>query len=234
MLQINQLTSGYGDVEVLHDVSLEVNEGEIVALIGANGAGKTTMLKTVSGLLRAWGGDILFEDKSIRHWGTNRTVKAGLVQVAEGRKLFPKLSVRENLEMGSFIRRARRHRSKNMKRIFEMFPRLAERKGQMAGTLSGGEQQMLAVGRALMAEPRLLMLDEPSLGLAPLIVENIFNVIETINEEGMTILIVEQNAVTTLGMAHRAYVLENGRITLTGTGDELLQDERIRTAYLGL
>ncbi len=234
MLKIENLTSGYGDVEVLHEVSLEVNVGEIVALIGANGAGKTTLLKTVSGLLKTWKGQIIFDGKSINNWKSHRTVAAGLVQVAEGRKLFPRLSVRENLEMGSFIRRARRRRSQNMARVFEMFPRLAERKGQMAGTLSGGEQQMLAVGRALMADPRVLMLDEPSLGLAPMIVENIFNVIQAINQEGMTILIVEQNAVTTLGMAHRAYVLENGRISLTGTGEELLADERIRTAYLGL
>lgn len=234
MLTVDQLISGYGDVEILHEVSLEVKRGEIVALIGANGAGKTTLLKTISGLIRVWNGQIMFDGKSIRNWKSHRTVAAGLVQVAEGRKLFPNLSVRENLEMGSFIRRARRKRSKNMNNIFEMFPRLEERRRQLAGTLSGGEQQMLAIARALMAEPKLLMLDEPSLGLAPLIVENIFNVIDTINQQGMTILIVEQNAVTTLAMAHRAYVLENGRIVLSGTGEELLEDERIRTAYLGL
>jgi branched-chain amino acid transport system ATP-binding protein len=234
LLKVDKLVSGYGDVQILHEVSLAVEQGEIVALIGANGAGKTTLLKTISGLIRAWGGQIDFDGKSIRNWRSHRTVTAGLVQVAEGRKLFPNLSVRENLEMGSFIRRARRNRSSNMNIVFEMFPRLEERRRQLAGTLSGGEQQMLAIARALMAEPKLLMLDEPSLGLAPLIVENIFNVIDAINQQGMTVLIVEQNAVTTLAMAHRAYVLENGRIVLSGTGEELLEDERIRTAYLGL
>ena len=234
MLKVDNLISGYGDVEILHEISLEVERGEIVALIGANGAGKTTLLKTISGLIRAWSGQVSFDGSSIHNWKSHRTVAAGLVQVAEGRKLFPNLSVRENLEMGSFIRRARRHRSQNIDNIFDMFPRLAERQRQLAGTLSGGEQQMLAIGRALMTEPKLLMLDEPSLGLAPIIVANIFSVIETINRDGITILVVEQNAVTTLAMAHRAYVLENGRIVLSGTGEELLEDKRIRTAYLGL
>jgi branched-chain amino acid transport system ATP-binding protein len=225
---------GYGDVVVLRDISLQVNQGEIVALIGANGAGKTTTLKTVSALLRARSGQILFEGQPIQTWASHQIVKAGLVQVAEGRKLFPQLTVLENLQMGSFIRRAKRRRRQTLDQVFALFPRLAERRTQYAGTLSGGEQQMLAVGRALMALPKLLMLDEPSLGLAPLIVADIFQVVREISQDGTTVLIVEQNAVQTLKMADRGYVLENGQIALSGTGSELLADKRIRTAYLGL
>ncbi len=234
MLKIKNLKAGYGDIEILHDVSLEVNPGETVALIGANGAGKTTTLRTISGLIRSWGGDIHFDGQAIQNWRSNRIVAAGLIQVPEGRKLFPKMTVLENLEMGSFIRTARRNRARNLKRVFELFPRLAERKSQLAGTLSGGEQQMVAIARGLMSQPRLLMLDEPSLGLAPLIVSSIFEVIKEINKVGTTVLIVEQNAVQTLGIADRGYVLENGIISLAGTGQELLKDERIRSAYLGL
>ncbi len=235
MLTIDHLVAGYGDVEILHGISLEVNAGEIVALIGANGAGKTTTLKTISGLIHARSGSITFEGQPIHDWPSHRIVAAGVIQVAEGRKLFPQLSVLENLELGAFVKPAKHNRQKNLVRIFEMFPRLAERKSQMAGTLSGGEQQMLAVGRALMSQPRILMLDEPSLGLAPMIVADIFNVVTEINKnDGTTILIVEQNAVQTLTLADRGYVLENGEIALSGTGDELLQDDRIRTAYLGL
>lgn len=234
MLKIKNLKAGYGDIEILHEVSLEVNPGETVALIGANGAGKTTTLRTISGLIRSWGGDIHFDGQAIQNWRSNRIVAAGLIQVPEGRKLFPKMTVLENLEMGSFIRTAKRNRGRNLKRVFELFPRLAERKSQLAGTLSGGEQQMVAIARGLMSQPRLLMLDEPSLGLAPLIVSSIFEVIKEINKVGTTVLIVEQNAVQTLGIADRGYVLENGIISLSGTGQELLKDERIRSAYLGL
>ncbi|MEM6281939.1 MAG: ABC transporter ATP-binding protein [Chloroflexota bacterium] len=234
MLTVHNLQAGYGDVQVLFDVSLEINHGEIVALIGANGAGKTTTIRTISGLMRAWGGTITFEGKEIHRTPSHKIVEMGLIQVAEGRRLFPKLSVMENLELGSFIQSVRKNRHKNMERVFELFPRLEERKQQYAGTLSGGEQQMLAIGRALMTEPRLLMLDEPSLGLAPMLVEGIFDVVKEINGLGTTILIVEQNAVKTLEMANRAYVLGNGMVELSGTGVDLLDDERIRTAYLGL
>ncbi len=234
MLSIERLQAGYGDVQILHGVSLEIHPGEIVALIGANGAGKTTTIKTISGLLRARGGKIAYNGQDITRWPSNKIVEAGLIQVAEGRKLFPGLSVYENLELGGFIRAVRPRRAKNMQHVFELFPRLAERRNQMAGTLSGGEQQMLAIGRALMSEPKLLMLDEPSLGLAPMLVEGIFEVVRTINEEGTTVLIVEQNAVQTLRMAQRGYVMEHGEIHLSGTGEELLNDPRIRTAYLGL
>jgi branched-chain amino acid transport system ATP-binding protein len=234
LLTIENLSAGYEDVRVLHDVSLHVSQGEIVALIGANGAGKTTTLRTISGLLRPRAGSIRFEGQSIHSWPPHRIVEAGLVQVAEGRKLFPALTVLETLEMGSYIRRAKRQRAETLTQVFDLFPRMAERRTQFAGTLSGGEQQMLAISRALMACPKLLMLDEPSLGLAPMIVADIFRVVQEINQDGTTILIVEQNAVQTLNMADRGCVLENGRVVLSGTGAELLQDERIRTAYLGL
>ena len=234
MLKTEHVDVGYGDVVVLRDVSLEVNEGEIVALIGANGAGKTTMLKALSGIVPAGSGAITFEDQSIERWPAHRIVSAGLIQVAEGRKLFPQMTVLENLELGSFIRRAKPYRSESMDLVFSLFPLLAERVGQDAGTLSGGEQQMLAIGRALMTRPKLLMLDEPSLGLAPIIVDDIFKVIEEINKAGTTILIVEQNAVQTLNLADRGYVLENGKVTISADIAELLRDESIRSAYLGL
>ena len=234
MLKLEQLRAGYGDVTVLKGVSLEVGNGEIVALIGANGAGKSTTLKTVSGLLRARSGSVRFADRAVHTWSPERIVAAGLVQVAEGRKLFAGMTVLENLEMGSFLPSLRKHRKDGLEQVMTLFPRLAERRRQLAGTLSGGEQQMLAIGRALMSKPKLLMLDEPSLGLAPLLVEGIFEVVKQINQEGATVLIVEQNAVQTLQMAHRGYVLENGEITLSGTGADLLNDSRIREAYLGL
>ena len=234
MLRLEHLSAGYGDAAVLEDVSLQVGAGEIVALLGANGAGKTTTLRTVSGLHRARRGEVFFEDQPVHTWPSHRIVAAGLVQVAEGRKLFPHMTVTENLEMGAFGRRVRANRKRTMAETFSLFPRLKERRHQLAGTLSGGEQQMLAVGRALMTEPKLLMLDEPSLGLAPKIVEDIFEVVRRINKEGVSILIVEQNAVQTLELADRAYVLENGHITLSGPGGDLLKDPRIREAYLGL
>lgn len=234
MLSIKGLQAGYGDVQILYGVSLEINKGETVALIGANGAGKTTTIKTISGLLKAWGGTVEYDGQDITNWPSHKIVNAGLVQVAEGRKLFTGLSVMENLELGGFLPALRANRQKNIRHVFELFPRLAERRTQIAGTLSGGEQQMLAIGRALVSEPRVLMLDEPSLGLAPMLVQNIFDVVEQINSEGVTVLIVEQNAVQTLRMAGRGYVMEHGKISLAGTGEDLLNDPRIREAYLGL
>ncbi len=234
MLKIKDLEVAYGDAVVLRDIELEVNQGEIVALVGANGAGKTTLLRTTSGLHRAQSGSIHFEGQAIDRWQPNQIVDAGLIQVAEGRKLFPHMTVLENLEMGSYIKRARRHRSESLERVFGLFPLLAERTGQDAGTLSGGEQQMLAIGRALMTKPTLLMLDEPSLGLAPLIVKDIFRVVVEISRDGTTVLIVEQNAVQTLKLADRGYVLENGQVLMSAPSKELLADESIRTAYLGL
>lgn len=234
MLTLDKVFAGYGDIAVLHGVSLHVDEGEIVALIGANGAGKTTLLKTISGLLRAKSGTIQFGENAIQRWRPDQSVAAGLVQVAEGRKLFPQMTVLENLEMGSFIPSARKERTQSLTNVYDLFPRLAERQTQLAGTLSGGEQQMLAIGRSLMTLPKLLMLDEPSLGLAPMLVADIFRIIQQINKQGTTVLIVEQNTVQTLQVANRGYVMENGEIVLAGSGDELLGDERIREAYLGL
>ncbi|MEO1324783.1 MAG: ABC transporter ATP-binding protein [Pseudomonadota bacterium] len=234
LLTVENLQAGYADVQVLFDVSLEINKGETVALIGANGAGKTTTIKTISGLLKSRGGRVTYDGQDITKWASHKIVEAGLIQVAEGRKLFSGLTVQENLELGSFLPHLRGRRAENMKYVYSLFPRLEERQTQIAGTLSGGEQQMLAIGRALMSEPRVLMLDEPSLGLAPMLVQGIFDVVERINQEGTTVLIVEQNAVQTLRMAQRGYVMEHGKIILSGTGEELLQDERIRTAYLGL
>ncbi len=233
MLEIESLSVGYGDLIVLRQVTLEIPEGQIVALIGANGAGKTTTLKTISGLLRAREGRIFFDGQAIHTWPSHKIVEVGLIQVPEGRHLFRDMTVLENLEIGAY-RRGRRERHVMLKRVFEFFPKLEGRRGQTARTLSGGERQMLAIGRALMARPRLLMLDEPSLGLAPLIVADIFRIIQEIRRDGTTILIVEQNAVQTLGMADRGYVLENGEIVLGGSGADLLGNEQIRTAYLGL
>ena len=234
MLKIEALDVAYGDAVVLRDIVLEVNQGEIVALVGANGAGKTTLLRTVSGLQRAQSGSIHFEGQAIDTWQPHQIVKAGLIQVAEGRKLFPHMTVLENLEMGSFIKRARMNRAESLERVFGLFPLLAERAGQDAGTLSGGEQQMLAIGRALMTQPSLLMLDEPSLGLAPIVVRDIFRVVEEISRDGTTVLIVEQNAMQALRLADRGYVLENGRVLMSGPSEEFFADELIRTAYLGL
>jgi branched-chain amino acid transport system ATP-binding protein len=233
LLTLNNITAGYGDVTILRDVSFSVPEGQIIALIGANGAGKTTTLRTVSGLIRPTKGTIHFEDSAIHTLPTHKIVDSGLIQVPEGRHLFPEMSVLENLELGSF-RRGKAARSDSLKRIMTMFPRLEERRDQLAGTLSGGEQQMLAIGRALMTLPKLLMLDEPSLGLAPLIVQDIFGIVQEVREAGTTVLIVEQNAVQTLHIADHAYVMENGTIVLQGSGDELLDNEQIRSAYLGL
>lgn len=233
MLKIENLTVGYDDLIILRQISLEIEQGQIVALIGANGAGKTTTLRTISGLLQARSGQILFKGEPIHNWPSHKIVKSGLIQVPEGRHLFRDMTVLENLELGTY-RRGKKDRSQMLEQVFSYFPKLEERKSQRAGTLSGGERQMLAVGRALMAQPRLLMLDEPSLGLAPLIVRDIFRIIQQIRDAGTTILIVEQNAVQTLAMADWGYVLENGEIVLGGTGAELLENEQIRVAYLGL
>ena len=233
MLEIKGLNAGYGDVSILRDVTLTVAEGQIVALIGANGAGKTTTLRAVSGLIPVSGGTIRFDDRSIQDWPAHRIVAAGLIQVPEERHLFGSMTVHENLELGS-IRRGKQRRKRTLQEVYDLFPRLAERRRQSAGTLSGGEQQMLAVARALMTHPKLLMLDEPSLGLAPLIVADIFRIVKDIRRSGTTILIVEQNAQQTLAMADYGYVLENGEIVLQGEGQELLEDEKVRDAYLGL
>ncbi|HWG73667.1 MAG TPA: ABC transporter ATP-binding protein [Acidimicrobiales bacterium] len=234
MLEVSDLHVHYGKVEALKGVSLTVDEGEVVTLIGANGAGKTTTLCTISGLQRVTSGSIRFAGHDITHLAGHRRVELGLCQAPEGRGIFPGMNVAANLEMGAYARRGRKaETAADFERVFELFPRLAERRKQLGGTLSGGEQQMLAIGRALMARPKLLMLDEPSMGLAPLIVEQIFRIITEINEQGITVLLVEQNAVQALGRAHRAYVLETGRVSRSGPAAALLADDSIRTAYLG-
>jgi branched-chain amino acid transport system ATP-binding protein len=233
MLELEELRAGYGNIEALHGINLSVSEGEIVTLIGANGAGKTTTLMTISGCVRARGGAIRFGGRDIGGLPTHEIVALGLVQSPEGRKIFPRLTVAENLEMGAFSRRDPAGVVTDKKRVFELFPILGERQRQAGGTLSGGEQQMLAIARALMARPRLLLLDEPSLGLAPLVVSRIFEVIRELNQSGATILLVEQNARMALKTAHRGYVLETGNIAMAGAAAELLSDARVRSAYLG-
>jgi branched-chain amino acid transport system ATP-binding protein len=234
LLKIDAIDVYYAQVHVLRRISIEVQQREFVALIGANGAGKTTTMKTVSGLLRPRRGSIEFMGHSIQKLEPHEITSLGLVQIPEGRRIFPSLTVRENLEMGSYSKEAKKKRSKTMAEVLGLFPVLGERRRQLAGTLSGGEQQMLAIGRALMTVPRLLMIDEPSLGLAPLVTENIFHTIDQINQNGTTILLVEQNVFASLSMARRGYVLENGEIVLQGESKELLVNEGIRKAYLGL
>ena len=233
MLTINNLDVHYGVIQAVRDVSFEVNEGEVVSLIGANGAGKTSILRTISGLVRPSNGTIQFEGKDIHKTPAQKIVASGLSQVPEGRHVFPGLTVMENLELGAFIRKDKAGIAKDLKMVFERFPRLEERVNQQAGTLSGGEQQMLAMGRALMSRPRLLLLDEPSMGLAPLLIREIFSIIQDINKAGTTVLLVEQNANMALSIANRAYVLETGRITLSGDAKELAASEEVRKAYLG-
>ena len=233
MLTIDNINVYYGAIHALKGISVSVAEGEIVTLIGANGAGKSTTLRTVSGLLKPKTGQITFEGQDIAAMAAQSIVKLGISQVPEGRRIFANMSVLENLELGAYIRDDKPEIVKDMNTVFERFPRLAERKQQLAGTLSGGEQQMLAMGRALMSRPRLLLLDEPSMGLAPLLVKEIFKIIKEINESGTTILLVEQNANMALSIAHKAYVLETGRITLAGTAQELSESEAVRKAYLG-
>ena len=233
LLQIKNLRGGYGRVEVLRGVDLQVNEGEIVALLGSNGAGKSTLNNVVCGLFAAWAGSVVFEGRDITRAHYRDIVKAGLIQVPEGRRVFPNLSVLENLELGSFTR-ARERRADNLQRVFTIFPRLKERLTQKAGTLSGGEQQMLAIGRGLMAEPRLLILDEPSLGLSPLLVEELFALIKRLHGEGLAVLLVEQNVGQSLEIAQRAYVLENGAVRFEGRPEELLASAELKRAYLGV
>jgi branched-chain amino acid transport system ATP-binding protein len=234
MLRVENLDVFYGDAQALADVSLDVEEGAIVAIVGANGAGKTTLIRTLAGMLRQARGRIVFRSVDISDWPSHRVCDLGIGQVAEGRQVFPTLTVDENLDMGAMLPHARGGRAKNRDRVFGLFPVLAERTGQAAGTLSGGEQQMLAIGRCLMGAPRLIMFDEPSLGLAPTIAHGLLDTIRDLNREGLTCLLVEQNVALSLKLASRAYVLENGRVTLTGTGAELLADDRVRSAYLGL
>lgn len=233
MLKVDNINVYYGGIHALKGISLEVNEGQIVTLIGANGAGKSTTLRTISGLLKPKTGQILFEGKSITGVAAHNIVSMGISQVPEGRRVFANMSVLENLELGAYLRSDSKAIEADMNQVFERFPRLAERRSQLAGTLSGGEQQMLAMGRALMSRPRLMLLDEPSMGLAPLLVKEIFSIIKDINAGGTTILLVEQNAHMALSIANTAYVLETGRITLSGPAQELSQSEEIRKAYLG-
>ncbi|NOX63861.1 MAG: ABC transporter ATP-binding protein [Chloroflexi bacterium] len=236
LLQIDSISTYYGHIQALKDVSLHVNQGEIVALVGANGAGKTTLLNTISGLLRAREGRILFDGKEITRSSAAGIVRAGISHVPERRQVFDTLTVYDNLLLGAYQRYRRDGRKaieKDIERVFELFPRLEERRKQMAGTLSGGEQQMLAIGRGVMARPKVLLLDEPSLGLAPLIVKSLFEMIAALRESGQTVLLVEQNARAALKLADRAYVLETGRVVLEGAAQDLLQDSRVQAAYLG-
>lgn len=232
MLKINNLAVSYGMIQAVHGVSFDVKPGEIVTLIGANGAGKTTILRTISGLIRPKSGQILFEDQDVTKTPPQKIVAAGLSQVPEGRHVFSGLSVMENLEMGAYLRKDDGLKA-DYEQVFEKFPVLKERRNQDAATLSGGEQQMLAMGRALMSKPKLLLLDEPSMGLAPIFIKEIFSIIQEINAQGTTVLLIEQNAKMALSVAHRGYVLETGKIVLSGTGAELLDSEEVKKAYLG-
>jgi len=234
VLEIQGIDVAYGDVQVVWDVSFTVGKGEIVALIGANGAGKSTTLRTISGLLRPRKGEILFNGEAIHKVEPYKLIERGMAHVPEARRLFPEMSVEENLEMGSLRGEAKTKRSQSKEFVFDLFPRLRERRHQLSGTLSGGEQQMLAIGRGLMSLPDLIMFDEPSLGLAPILVRDIFEIIRKIRSEGKTILIVEQNVRQTLALCDRAYVLENGKITMQGMGQDMLNDEHVKAAYLGV
>ncbi|GCD81319.1 ABC transporter ATP-binding protein [Parageobacillus thermoglucosidasius] len=233
MLKVENINVFYGNIQALKGVSLEVKEGEIVTLIGANGAGKSTLLKTISGLIKPKQGDILYEGQSIAGKAAQTIVKRGISHVPEGRRVFANMTVEENLELGAFLRKNKQEIQQDFEKVYHLFPRLYERRKQLAGTLSGGEQQMLAIGRALMARPRLLLLDEPSMGLAPLLVKTIFRIIEEINSFGTTILLVEQNANMALSVADRAYVIESGRVVLSGLAEELNDSEQVKKAYLG-
>ncbi|MCY7095185.1 ABC transporter ATP-binding protein [Streptococcus oralis] len=233
MLKVENLSVHYGMIQAVRDVSFEVNEGEVVSLIGANGAGKTTILRTLSGLVRPSAGKIEFLGKEIQKLPAQKIVAGGLSQVPEGRHVFPSLTVMENLEMGAFLKKNREENQANLKKVFSRFPRLEERKNQDAATLSGGEQQMLAMGRALMSTPKLLLLDEPSMGLAPIFIQEIFDIIQDIQKQGTTVLLIEQNANKALAISDRGYVLETGKIVLSGTGKELAASDEVRKAYLG-
>ncbi|MDR7435036.1 MAG: ABC transporter ATP-binding protein [Armatimonadota bacterium] len=234
MLEVENINVFYGEAQALSDVSFQVGEGEIVTLVGSNGAGKTTVLNTISGLLTPKSGSIHLNGVRLDRLPAHRIVELGVVQIPEGRRLWPNMTVLENLELGAYIRQARAARKESLRWVFQLFPRLEERKYQLAGTLSGGEQQMLAIARGLLARPKLLMLDEPSLGLAPFLVREVFETIQEINRQGVTILLVEQNVHLALGIARRGYVLETGRIVLSGSGRELLENPHVQKAYLGL
>ena len=234
LLEIRRLSFGYGDLQVLWDVDLVVNPGEIVTVIGSNGAGKSTTLKNVSRLVRPGSGQLLFQGEDLCRLESHEVVERGIVHVPEGRRIFPEMTVQENLVMGGYVRSARADRARNLERVFALFPRLAERRGQLGGTMSGGEQQMLAIARGLMAKPRLLLLDEPSLGLSPLLVKSTFDIVTEINRQGVTLLLVEQNVLQSLRIATRAYVLESGRVVLAGAGKALLGNDQVKKAYLGI
>jgi branched-chain amino acid transport system ATP-binding protein len=234
MLKVENLDVFHGDAQALDGVSLDIAQGAIVAIVGANGAGKTSLIRTIAGMHKPARGRILFRDKDIAGWPSHKVCDLGIGQVAEGRQVFPSLSVAENLAMGAMLPRARALRVRNLERVYGLFPVLAERRNQAAGTLSGGEQQMLAIGRCLMGAPDLVMFDEPSFGLAPTVVQSVLKTVRDLNREGLTCVLVEQNVAVSLKLASQAYVLENGRITLAGSGEALLVDDRVRQAYLGL
>ena len=233
MLKIRDLSVHYGKIKAVRQIDMDIAQGEIVSLIGANGAGKSTTLRALSGLVKAAGGSVEFEGRNITGWNAKAIVEAGISHCPEGRQIFPRMTVMENLELGAYTRKDTRNLSVEYDRIFEYFPVLAQRRSQLGGTLSGGEQQMLAIGRALMSKPKLLLLDEPSLGLAPLLVEKIFEIIQNINREGMTVLLIEQNAWQALNIANRGYVMETGSVAVTGAASELLHNDHVRRAYLG-
>jgi len=233
MLKVENLKVSYGMIEAVKGIDFEVNDGEIVALIGANGAGKTTTMHTISGLLKAKSGSILLDGKDLAKLPAHKIVCEGLIQCPEGRHVFHLQTVEENLSLGAYTRKDKQAIKKDLENVYNLFPRLLERKKQLAGTLSGGEQQMLSMGRALMAKPKIILLDEPSMGLSPLLVKEIFNIIKDINSQGVTVLLVEQNAKMALNIANRAYVLESGKISLSGTGEELLNSDKVKKAYLG-
>lgn len=234
MLEVSDLNAGYGEIQVNWGVSIKIEAGEIVALVGANGAGKSTMIKAIAGLIRVWSGRITFQGRPLENLRCHKIITHGLALVPEGRRLFPYMTVAENLELGAYTEKSREKVHENMVWVHQLFPRLKEREKQLAGTLSGGEQQMVTIGRALMSRPKFLIMDEPSLGLAPLIVDSVFEAIMTLKKEGMTILLVEQNIRKSLGIAQRGYVLEHGRVVLSGDSRSLLADENIKKAYLGL
>jgi branched-chain amino acid transport system ATP-binding protein len=234
MLSLRNVKSSYGDIQVIKNISLDVRPGEIMTIVGSNGAGKSTLINLISGLVRCTSGEIRFMEKRIDSLAPHEIVIRGIVQVPEGRMLFPEMTVMENLDMGAYITRAATHKKERLREVFSLFPKLEERKNQVAGSLSGGEQQMAAIARGIMADPKLLMFDEPSLGLAPIVVEEMFKIIREINKRGIAVLLVEQNVFNALSIADRAFVLENGEVVMEGTGQEILNDEKIREAYLGI